>query len=67
MKILIDFNGVKREIDGPFWICGNRVDIATMQRTLYDAIEAGHEYGWIAITDNPPLTANTPPIKWTER
>ncbi len=69
MKIAIDHNGIKREIDGPFSICVSGADLARIYRKLRKAHKKGHFYGWIRIKDNGKMdsgTPNTKPTPWNK-
>jgi hypothetical protein len=66
MKIIIEHGETKRQINGPFNICGSRDDIyhivAELSRHLNDSTWS---YGWTYIVDRrQPSIANTPPIGW---
>lgn len=66
MKIVIEKAGVKREIEGPFNICGSPDDLETIVRCIEDADIRG--YGWVRITaEIEPFTPNTAPLGWTEK
>jgi len=66
MKIIITHRKVKREINGPFDLCGD----SRLLRDIAEQILAQTEqlsYGWISIVDpetRPAILANTPPISW---
>lgn len=65
MKLIIEKNGVKREIEGPFALCASESDIVAPIRAL-ERRGGGWVMGWIDITDFDPPTRNTTPRKWEE-
>lgn len=64
MKIIIEKDGIKREILGPFNICGSANDLATIVRCIDS--ENIITYGWVKISEREPFTPNTPPRAWSE-
>ena len=65
MKIIIDYNGVKRIIEGPFSICATRGDFMALREQLSEGCMEDHSYGWVTIRtheNNPSI--NTQPIDW---
>jgi len=77
MRILIEQNGVKREIVGPFAICMGREDAENLvscvreqlNRHCGDDPEHRFSYGWIDIVDKHRAepTGNLPPMPWIEQ
>jgi hypothetical protein len=66
MIITIEHGRTKREIRGPFNICG---DAPTLRRIGQQLIEASDSmsYGWVFITEaEQPSILNTPPMTWEE-
>lgn len=65
MKIIFDKDGVKREIETPFEMCGSRQDLETLVHRLQDVLEGDRfSYGWVTIYERQ-MTANATPRKWT--
>jgi len=65
MKFVIDFQGIKREITGPFRICASSLDLQILKESLY--LPPGASYGWIKVTEDPMESAsNTKPLSWLE-
>lgn len=64
MKIVIGKDGVKREITGPFNICGSKKDLDALVKCIQDT--GVPVYGWVRIVDSEPCIPNTPPLKWTQ-
>lgn len=72
MKIILEAEGVKRELSGPFNIALSRVDLSAL-RTQLNRIDseweaAGCSYGWASVY--PQATGpgpNTPPMPWAQR
>lgn len=65
MKLVLDKDGVKREIEGPFKICGSEADMKVLAKCLGLRGEK-FTYGWLDIAELADSTVNTPPRKWTE-
>ena len=68
MKIIIEFNGIKREIDGPFSICMSSKDVQSLKdaiRPLCDGSD-GMTYGWVDVHEILPRKSNVPPKPWTD-
>lgn len=65
MKIIIAYSNTKRQIDGPFNICGSRDDLKLLADRIYAEID-DLGYGWIQIPSEPyqESIANTEPIDW---
>jgi hypothetical protein len=64
MKAIIEYEGVKRQIDGPFSICIGRGNLETLIQCLSEKQEGDLRYGWIEITERPERTPDSPPIGW---
>lgn len=67
-KVIICFDGVRREFALPFQICGSRETLAAIQRSLGRALSSGEwSYGWHDIYVHPPSgPSNTSPLSWRE-
>lgn len=64
MKIIINQDGIKRSLEGPFEICLSKDDLQTLLSCLRHH-EDSHVYGWIVIQDNTVRsTPNSDPIPW---
>jgi hypothetical protein len=66
-KLVIEFDGVKREITIPFRICGGAEDLRQLQRALSAVLDRDQPlyYGWVDVTRLPPESKpNTSPISW---
>jgi hypothetical protein len=64
MKLVIEKDGVKREIDGPFRLCVSRLDADILIAQLRHEPQT---YGWVTI--HPEVLngePNSPPRKWAE-
>lgn len=67
MEVIIDHDKTKREIRGPFNICGSKEDLELIARTILARIEdRGYFYGWvdILVTNKQEHFANTIPESW---
>jgi hypothetical protein len=67
MKVIINHNGVPREIEGPFDICIGKEDLDQIYRILKKKRKKGWHFGWINISDPRERTEsspNTKPLKW---
>lgn len=63
MKVIIEHDGVKRVIDGPFQM-GLSVEDA---KNIIRCLEENAGQGWVNIVDMPPKKdANKEPIRWKE-
>lgn len=72
MKIVIAHRKTKREIDGPFNICGSYNDLHWIAEQLTKTLEQSGDFnfGWIRISDMPVFQdhiPDTPPIGWDEQ
>ena len=66
MKLIISHSRTKRQIDGPFEICGTREDIESLATQIVSHLSDTHwSYGWIRIYERgiEPLST-TPPVPW---
>lgn len=63
MKIIIDHQGCKREINGNFQICLSREDAQDMIRCL----EQMQTFGWVDVFNRPKSTTNQAPIGWRDQ
>lgn len=60
-------SGLKREIEGPFSICGSREDIEQLRNEIDRALgqEPRFSYGWVeVIPARPAVQPNTHPLPW---
>ncbi len=67
MKLIIKCDGVKREINGSFSICGGRQDLETLSYYIQAGSREGFGYGWIDI--HPEIIKDIPneaPYNWHE-
>lgn len=72
MRLVLEAEGVKRELIGPFNIAISRADLSTL-RTQLDRIDAEWEssgccYGWATVF--PKATGpgpNSTPLAWTQK
>ena len=66
MKFIIEYDGIKRTIDGPFRVCASREDILGFIRCLSDFSDSS-SYGWVDVVSfPPPRVPNTEAITWRE-
>ncbi len=67
MKFTIEYEGIKRQIDGPFNLCASKEDLAA----IADAIREFDEkavYGWIFVRQRrAKMTPNQTPLGWKDR
>lgn len=66
VKIIIEHGNTKREINGPFNICGSKQDLNDLKEQLERALQDDFNYGWVEIVEyiKCDTIANTPPQKW---
>ena len=64
MEIVISAQGVKREIEGPFALCGSAADFSRLRDALTAFLDNGGSYGWVEVVDRPVCAANTKPLPW---
>lgn len=67
MKIVIEHSKTKREIIGPFNICGTRADLERLARLILNEVDSNcFCFGWIKICDQQESIVNDKPIHWDE-
>lgn len=69
MKFVLETEGVRREIKGPFNLCGSLVDLKALRDQIDQQLnkEKIFVYGWITIWPEPIHDEpNRIPLKWTE-
>ena len=69
MKLIIDHQNVKREIDGPWALCIGRFDAEQLKQILEDVLkseETSFSYGWIDVPLKTKSSTNQTPKGWTE-
>lgn len=66
MKLILNKNCVKREIEGPFELCVSEADARRLIVQLQDRLDHGFSYGWITIYDEPKVIGqpNGKPLPW---
>lgn len=65
MKVIIEQDGVKRQIEGPFWMCVSNRDAQHIIDALQKLLNEGIAYGWLPITELPPPSmSSTSPQGW---
>ena len=64
MKLVIEAEGVKREIIGPYALCASREDLKLLDAALTRWLSGTSTFGWCDIVELPRSTANTPPMPW---
>jgi hypothetical protein len=68
MKVTIEHSTTKREIVGPFNICGSGKDLREIARQILDATKDDYYYGWIQISEKQPVVCvNSAPISWDDK
>ena len=71
MKVIIDYDGVKREFDGPFHILLDSQSFWSLWRAMKkrrrDLKKRGQlsHYGWLDVPLHAKMTTNTTPSPWT--
>lgn len=64
-KIVICFDGVRRELSMPFSICASREGLEHLLRAIKKALDSGLTYGWVDVTELPKSgPSNTAPLDW---
>ena len=68
MRIIIEHGKTKREIKGPFNICGSAQDLEFIGRQLLHYARSDEfNYGWIEIrAEEQPSISNVHPKGWDE-
>jgi len=71
MNLILEAEGVKREIVGPFNVCASKADLERLQSQisgiLRDWETGGCSYGWATVYPKPEGPGpNSVPRKWTE-
>jgi hypothetical protein len=66
MKVVISHSKTKREINGPFALCGSAADLRLIAERISDALESGFLYGWVDIYEKTEPLANTTPERWDD-
>lgn len=71
MKLVISYDGVKREISGDFAICANAESLRTLAKAIEDKLEPfPNFYGWMEVREPlKPLeiTSNQEPLSWSDK
>lgn len=67
MKVVIDYDGVKREISGPFQICIGPDEAEALRQAILEFLDRGGTFGWVTVYVRPPSTTNTAPIGWKDK
>lgn len=68
MRFIINQNGIKRELIGPFEICCGDAELYALQQMLERAqARGGGHYGWHKIYQEPVIESSidTPPKAWS--
>jgi hypothetical protein len=64
-KLVIEFDGVKRDLAIPFRICASRETLIQIARAVNDVLAGDWCYGWLDVTERPKESRpNTKPIGW---
>lgn len=73
MRLIIAKSGVKREIETPFSICCDMVDLEALIQKLQslrdEEVAKGTTYGWLRVDFTPPPDIDLvtgPPLRWRE-
>jgi len=67
MKIVIEHSETKREISGPFNLCGSRKDLLRLANQIRKQVKRKKRFssGWVWLSAGP-MIINTPPIPWDD-
>lgn len=68
-KVVIEYDGVKRDLAVPFQMCVGRETlelIASAINTRLQEMEPPHTYGWLEVVERPISTPNDAPIAWKQ-
>lgn len=70
MKLVINANSTKRELNAPFAVCVSNEDLESLRDGVLAEIERrkrhGLSYGWFTISPSVEPLGNTPPKHWDE-
>jgi hypothetical protein len=77
MKMIIDKDGIKRELESPFSLCMSRDDLDAFICELRERLvvmsdtsdgSLGSSYGWFRVDTSHPASApsSTMPLAWTD-
>lgn len=69
MKLVIGSGTIKRQIEGPFAICGSRENLKRLADLITAKLDqhGSFTYGWIEINDPSYVPQqNTVPLDWSE-
>lgn len=68
LKVIVNQDGVKRQIDGAFEIYVDQHSLRVLRDRLYSIGVEEWSYGWIPIFETPEIDShpNTPPKPWAE-
>jgi hypothetical protein len=66
MKIIIEHDTVKREINGAFSVCGSYDDLRRVAREILKTVgeDDHHTFGWVEIHEPLPCVAGSKPLPW---
>lgn len=65
MRLIIEAEGVKRELNGPFRLCAGANDLRALRDQLDRIISEPFTYGWNTIWPAPQDAGpDTPPQTW---
>jgi hypothetical protein len=77
MKLIIEHSNTKRQIKGPFALCGSKKDLEQLKEIIENKLNDDFEYGWINVDEiiNPDESnfstikrqiqkTSTKPISW---
>jgi hypothetical protein len=68
MKIFIEAGRTKRQITGPFNICGSRDDLFEMMDQLRTLLEdKSWSYGWVSIRGEKQKSIPGPGVGWDKQ
>ena len=71
MRFVIEAQGVKRELLGPFNVCASKPDFEALRDQLDLMLRDDFGYGWFTIWPKPQAARRdpdkgSPPIGWSE-
>lgn len=64
MHIIIDHDSIKRDIHGPYQICGDAKDFELLGRAIQEFLDCQSTYGWIEVHEHTNTCTNQKPIAW---